>query len=91
MVFPSQLAACSFQILDLKKLKSLLRRSLEKAGYHVIAKSFLGHDPFADFSALLGPRPSVIVDAGAFIGEFVTVISGIFPGASIHAFEPPKS
>lgn len=96
MVFPAQLAARHGRICSglsrnavEKFLKSLLRGIVEKAGYHVIARSFFGHDPFADFRSLLDGRPSpVVVDVGAFIGEFALAVSKTLPGAKVHSFEP---
>lgn len=73
----------------MKKLKSLVRALVERAGYHVVAKSFFGHDPFADFKTIFTGRPApLVVDVGGFIGEFCVALKAVAPAARIHSFEP---
>lgn len=73
----------------MRKIKSLLRALIERAGYHVVAKSFFGHDPFLDFKTMLAGRPApLVIDAGGFIGEFCLALKEVAPAARIHSFEP---
>src|SRR5437899_623801 len=75
-------------VKKVKLFKSFVRSVVERAGYHVIAKSFFGHDAFADFKTLLaGNSKPCVVDVGGYIGEFAIAISQIAPGAIVHSFE----
>jgi hypothetical protein len=73
----------------MRTFKSQVRSMIERAGYHVIAKSFFGIDPFADFKTLLAGRPApCVIDVGGFVGEFVLAVTQVAPAARVHSFEP---
>jgi FkbM family methyltransferase len=70
-----------------RAIKSLLggfgyeiRRAPGGEAYH--------RDEFADQSRLLGGKASVVLDVGANVGHSVVTYRELFPGATIHAFEP---
>ena len=73
----------------MRNLKRFLRKAIERAGYHVIANSFFGYDPFADFKRLLADEPSpCVIDVGGFVGEFALALKKAVPNARVHSFEP---
>lgn len=57
-----------------------LRRAPGGEPYH--------RDEFADQARLLGGAAKVVLDVGANVGHSVVTYRQLFPGATIHAFEP---
>ena len=74
-------------------LKSVLRGTIERAGYRVTHRSVLpfGVDPVWDIQRLASRRGGaveVVLDIGAHAGETAITYLASFPKAQIHAFEP---
>ena len=73
-------------------MKSLLKALLAKTPYRLVR----GHleNRFQAIEGTLGSlkargfAPAIIIDGGANVGDFSRAMLAMFPGASVHAFEP---
>ncbi len=68
-------------------LKTLLKRGLRELGYEV-RRPPVGEDAYALQRDILDESSPVIFDVGAHEGTVVRKYLGLFPRATIHAFEP---
>ncbi len=75
-----------------RSVKSGIRYCLSTLGYEVRRRSTAhvwGSDPYRDQVELVRSRPvQTIFDVGANVGDTVAAYRRLFPGATIHAFEP---
>lgn len=69
------------------RIRGHIKRIAEAAGLSVAAFRPLAHDPFAAQKALC-PRPRLIFDVGAYLGDVTQKYVEIFPSANVVAFEP---
>ena len=75
--------------LGASKIKSLLRRLVERQGYYVFSKRLFGYALEDDLQRLIGPaRSPVVVDAGANCGQTLTRIKRMYPRARVWCYEP---
>jgi FkbM family methyltransferase len=71
----------------LSTIARLVNAALAPAGLRLSYR--IGSDPVADIARLLAGRDvRVVIDGGAYIGDFSSQMSRRFPAARVHAFEP---
>lgn len=74
-----------------RRIRRALSAAFDALGYQVRRKQppKWGDDPYLDQQRLLEGSPvRVVLDVGAHVGETVQRYRTLFPGATIHAFEP---
>lgn len=69
----------------INKTKKLTQAALKMLGYELVGVS---QRPVQTFMGLGDASIKTIIDVGANEGQFAKYISGFFPDAQIHAFEP---
>ena len=70
------------------RLRSSARSAVQSIGYDV-HRVREHRDPFIDLRVALPSNPSpIIFDVGANVGQTIKSFRSIFPGSTIHAFEP---
>ena len=70
-------------------IKNFIRVLLDKAGVQLTLKKNLWYmDAYAVQKKIIDRKNPVIFDVGASEGSVVQLYKSIYPGASIHAFEP---
>ena len=77
--------------MPLRRVRKTVAAAFDSLGYQVRRKAppSWGEDSFRDQAALLkDERVETIFDVGANVGDSVARYRALFPGATIHAFEP---
>jgi FkbM family methyltransferase len=78
-------------IVPLRRVRKTVAAVFDGLGYQLRRKTppSWGEDSFRDQAELLQGSPvETIFDVGANVGDSVARYRGLFPGATIHAFEP---
>ena len=68
----------------------IFRKIVRKMGYDLFRLPLekLGRDPYLDMSKFVVNSAPVLFDVGANYGQTIEHFNKIFPGATIHSFEP---
>lgn len=75
-------------------LKRALKTTIRKLGYDLQRTSpniRFGVDIHRDTHFLLSGKANVIIDAGANIGQSISIYKKLFPESSVYAFEPDET
>jgi FkbM family methyltransferase len=87
---PFKQAKLRVGVMHTDALKQWLKNRLEGAGLYVRKRAGLpvGFDVFRDLERWQSSTPAIILDIGAYVGEYTVWFSTKYPNAKIFAFEP---
>jgi len=69
-------------------MRGLIKRCFRRLGYDIQNTKYHFGDSYEEQAKLLDGRATVIFDVGAYVGQTIEIYRGLFPQATIWAFEP---